>query len=48
VPLVRRPVRPARCTFPHGEDNRDTLPDGRSLVVRQPLNIHATVSQGAA
>lgn len=28
------------------EDNRDTQPDGRSLVVRQPHNIHAAVSQG--
>jgi hypothetical protein len=46
VAFVRRPVRPARGTSVHGKDNRDTLPDGRSLVVWQALNIRAAVSQG--
>jgi hypothetical protein len=31
--------------LPRGEDNRDTLPNARSLDVRPPLNIHATVLQ---
>jgi hypothetical protein len=25
-PFVRHPVRRARCTFPHRQDNRDTFP----------------------
>lgn len=45
----RPPSRKTRpVNFSHPEDNRDSLPDGRSLVVRQPLNIHADVSQGAS
>ncbi|WP_448610280.1 hypothetical protein [Geodermatophilus sp. URMC 60] len=47
MPLGRRSATPARCTFPHGEGDRDALRAGRSLVVRLPLDVGATGSQEA-
>lgn len=47
VPFGCCPVRPARWTFPHWEDNRGALPAARSLVIRLSLNVHALGSQPA-
>lgn len=44
-PLAAVPYDPPGEPFPHGQDNRDTLRGGRSLVDRLPLDIHATGSQ---